>query len=63
MTDKKVADAAWTLLTSFQEANQAVAEHLVSAQERNRKLAERFFTEGMEVQCPHELAHPCASCS
>ena len=49
MTDKKVADAAWTLLTSFQEANRAVAEHLVSAQERNRKLAERFFTEGMEV--------------
>ena len=49
MTDKNVSEAAWTLITSFQEANQAVAEHLVSAQERNRKLAERFFTEGMEV--------------
>ncbi len=49
MADKKVADAAWTLLTSFQEANRIVAEHLVSAQEQNRKLAEEFFTEGMEV--------------
>jgi|GEM_PF-1225568 len=49
MADKKVADAAWTLLTSFQEANRIVAEHLVSAQEHNRKLAQEFFTEGMEV--------------
>ncbi len=49
MEDKKVADAAWTLLTSFQEANRIVAEHLVAAQEHNRKLAEEFFTEGMEV--------------
>ncbi len=49
MEDKKVADAAWTLLTSFQEANRIVAEHLVAAQEHNRRLAEEFFTEGMEV--------------
>jgi len=56
MTDKKITDAAWTLLTSFQEANQAVAEHLVSAQERNRKLAERFFTEGMEVLKANQAA-------
>jgi uncharacterized protein YukE len=49
MADKKVTDAAWTLLTSFQEANQIVAEHLVASQERSRKLAEEFFTEGMEV--------------
>src|SRR5260370_23323473 len=49
MEDKKVADAAWTLLTSFQEANRIVAEHRVAAQEHNRKLAEQFFTEGMEV--------------
>ena len=56
MTDKKVADAAWTLLTSFQEANQAVAEYLVSAEVRNRKLAERFFTEGMEVLKANQAA-------
>jgi predicted Fe-Mo cluster-binding NifX family protein len=49
MEDKKVADAAWTLLTSFQEANRIVAEHLVAAQEQNRKLAEQFFKDGMEV--------------
>jgi uncharacterized protein YukE len=49
MADKNVTDAAWTLLTSFQEANRIVAEHLVASQERNRKLAEEFFTEGMEV--------------
>ncbi len=47
MEDKKVADAAWTLLTLFQEANRIVAEHLMAAQEHNRKLAEEFFTEGM----------------
>ena len=56
MTDNKVTDAAWTLLTSFQEANQAVAEHLISAQERNRKLAERFFTEDMEVLKANQAA-------
>jgi uncharacterized protein YukE len=56
MTDNKITDAAWTLLTSFQEANQAVAEHLVSAQERNRKLAERFFREGMEVLKANQAA-------
>ncbi len=56
MTDNKVTDAAWTLLTSFQEANQAVAERLISAQERNRKLAERFFTEGMEVLKANQAA-------
>jgi SMC interacting uncharacterized protein involved in chromosome segregation len=56
MTDKNVSEAAWTLITSFQEANQAVAEHLVSAQERNRKLAERFFTEGMEVLKANQAA-------
>jgi hypothetical protein len=49
MADEKVADATLTLLTSFQEANRVVAEHLVAAQQHNRKLAEDFFTEGMEV--------------
>jgi SMC interacting uncharacterized protein involved in chromosome segregation len=49
MDDKKVTDAAWTLLNSFQEANRIVVEQLVASQEHNRKLAEQFFTEGMEV--------------
>ena len=49
MADKKITDAAKTLLTSFQEANSAMAAHLMTAQEQQRKLAEEFFTEGMEV--------------
>ena len=49
MADKKITDAAWTLMTSFQEANQIVAKHLMTAQEHQRNLAEEFFTEGMEV--------------
>ncbi len=58
MEDKKVADAAWTLLTSFQEANCIVAEHLKAAQEHNRKLAEEFFTEGMgEEHVKADLCH------
>ena len=49
MADKKVTDAAWTLMNSFQDANQIMAAHLMTAQEQQRKLAEEFFTEGMEV--------------
>jgi SMC interacting uncharacterized protein involved in chromosome segregation len=49
MADKKITDAAWTLMNSFQEANQVMAAHLMTAQEQQRKLAEEFFTEGMEV--------------
>ena len=49
MADKQVTDAAWTLMTSFQEANQIVAKHLMTSQEHQRNLAEEFFTEGMEV--------------
>ncbi len=49
MPDNKIADAARTLLTSFQEANRIVAEHLVNAQEQQRKLAEEFFEEGTGV--------------
>jgi hypothetical protein len=44
-----VSEAMWTLITAFQEANQAVTQSVVSAQERNRELAQRFFTDGMEV--------------
>src|SRR5207237_9331211 len=49
MADKKITDAAWTLMNSFQEANQIMAAHLMTAQEQQRKPAEEFFTEGMEV--------------
>ncbi len=49
MADKNISEAAWTLMTSFQEANKIVAEHLLAAQKQSRNLAEDFFTEGMEV--------------
>src|SRR6266568_831626 len=49
MADNKISDSAWTLLTSFHEANEAVVKHMAEAQERNRKIAESFFIEGMEV--------------
>ena len=49
MADNKISDSASTLLTSFHEANEAVVKHMAEAQERNRKIAESFFIEGMEV--------------
>jgi hypothetical protein len=49
MDDKKITDAAMTLLTSFQEANRIMAAHLMTAQERSVAYTQRFFTEGMEV--------------
>ena len=49
MADKKITDAPWTLMNSFQEANQIMAAHLMTTQEQQRKPAEEFFTEGMEV--------------
>ena len=49
MAENTVHESIWTLIKSFQEANQAVTESLVTNQERNRKLAERFFKDGMEV--------------
>lgn len=56
MADKKASDAAWTLISSFHEANQAVVGHLTAAQERNRKLAENFFMDGMEVLKANQTA-------
>jgi len=56
LADQNVSEAAWTLITSFQEANQAVAEYLVSARERNRKLAKRFFTEVIKVLKANQAA-------
>jgi len=49
MAEKTVHEAVWTLIQSFQETNQAITESFVASQERNRKLAESFFTDGMGV--------------
>lgn len=56
MADKKASDAAQTLISSFLEANSAVVGHLEEAQGRNRKRAESFFTEGMEVLKANQTA-------
>jgi hypothetical protein len=39
MADKNVSETAWTLITSFQEANQAAAQGLVATQESGGKHA------------------------
>lgn len=49
MADNEAAEAVQTLFASFFEARRAIAEHIVAAQQRDRNLAEGFFTEGMEV--------------
>ncbi len=64
MADNKISDSAWTLLTSFHEANEAVVKHMAEAQERNLVAAQersvqytqRFFTEGMEVLKANQAA-------
>jgi len=49
MSENNVHEAVWTLINIFQETNQAVTGSFAASQERNRKIAESFFTEGMEV--------------
>src|SRR6266496_2685753 len=49
MADKKVNEATWALVTSFQETNQAIVQSIITAQERDMKFAQSFFTEGMDM--------------
>jgi signal transduction histidine kinase len=56
MAENTVHESIWTLIKSFQEANQVVTESLVAAQERNRSLAEHFFKDGMEVLKANQAA-------
>src|SRR5579872_791039 len=49
MTEKKVNEATWALVKSFQETNQTVVQSIIAAQERTTKFAQRFFNEGMEL--------------
>jgi len=56
MAENTVHESIWTLIKSFQAANQAVTESFVAAQERNRSLAERFFTDGIEVLKANQTA-------
>jgi len=56
MAENTVHEAVWTLIKSFQETNQAITESFVASQERTRRLAERFFTDGMEVLKTNQAA-------
>jgi len=56
MAENTAHEAVWTLIKSFQETNQAITESFVASQERTRRLAERFFTDGMEVLKTNQAA-------
>ena len=49
MAEQKAAEAAQTLLKSFQETNQIITERMTATQERNMKFFQSFFAEGMET--------------
>lgn len=49
MTEKKVNAVPSTLVDSFRETNQAIAETIVAAQERNIKFAQSTLVNAMEI--------------
>jgi hypothetical protein len=49
MADQKAAEAAQTLLKSFQETNQLITERMTTTQGSAKQFAQSFFTEGMQV--------------
>ncbi|HEX9130841.1 MAG TPA: hypothetical protein VF844_00970 [Ktedonobacteraceae bacterium] len=49
----KVNEAAWSLSKSVREANQAVADSAVAAQELNMKFAQSIFENGVELLKSH----------
>src|SRR6266849_1095255 len=53
MAKETVNEAALKIITSFREANQAIAQSVVAAQERNVKFAQGLFTSGVEVLKSH----------
>jgi len=53
MAEKKVNEVALNMVNSLRETNQAVAESIVAAQERNMKFAQSIFMNGMEILKSH----------
>lgn len=49
----KVSDATWSLSKSVRETNQAVADSVVAAQERNMKFAQSIFENEVELLKSH----------
>ncbi len=53
MEKETLNDAAKHMIESLREANQAVADSVIAAQERNVKFAQSIFTSGVEVLKSH----------
>jgi len=49
MVEHKVAQAAWNTVKSLREANEAMADSIIAAQERNMKSAQSMFANGVEA--------------
>ncbi len=49
MADYKVNEAAWNMVKSIREANEAIADSAVATQERNVKFVQSMYTNGIEV--------------
>src|SRR5258706_14979753 len=49
MTKESVNEATLQVVESLQEANKAVAETIVAAQQRNVKFAQSLFTSGVDI--------------
>jgi len=53
MAEYKADEAAWTMVKAIREANEAIADSAVVAQERNIKYAQSTFLNGIEVLKSH----------
>src|SRR6266702_3277567 len=49
MTENRLRDAEWNLITSLRETNQALADSAIEAQDRNAKFALNVFENGIDV--------------
>lgn len=49
MATKEISEATVNLTKSWQEANKAIADSIVAAQERNLRFAQSIFENGVEV--------------
>jgi len=49
MAENKVAEATWNMVKSLREANDAMSDSIIAAQERNVKFAQSLFANTAEV--------------
>lgn len=53
MTEYKFDEATWTVVKAIGEANEAIADSAIVAQERNIKYARSIFLNGIELLKSH----------